>query len=1071
MASTYENDLRLEEMATGENSGSWGTKTNTNLELVADAFSYGTEIIANADTAITIADGAADAARSLALKITSSEDLTTTRVITLGPNTVSKVWIIENSTSGGQTLTISAGSGTNITLLNGQTKIIATDGIGAGSNVVELTQDIAIADLFVDENISMQSDGAAINFGTDAEIQLTHVADTGLLLTETGGGAPTLQIRDSALSISSSADGQIDIDADTEVEIVAPTVDIDASTAMTVDTTTFTVTGNTVLDGDLTVDTDTLYVDSTNDRVGINEATPLEALHVTTSDSGTTISKTVGSTSGPVFVLDNTDDTTNNLAAIQFASSGSSSADVVATTGIYSINTGRGGTYSYGDLAFYTTGSGGTHAEAMRIDSSQRVLIGYSDTFSNAGHNAAVQVVGQGTADYHGATVSINGFSNNSNGAYLNFGSGRSNTAGTYTIVANDDTLGLLLFAGADGSNLNSYGASIGAFVDGAPGSTDMPGRLVFSTTADGASGSTERMRINSAGKVRIGSGDPSLNFEVVGSGDQFIFLQTTDTSDGVYIKADSGGDGVEFQTAGGQNQFGFRTSGNLAMTIDSSQRVLIGHASSIAIEGGNQNLQLIGTSSNDGLSIARFNTDFGPYFNFGRSGSGTIGTMTAVPNNDELGRIQWGVADGTDMSSMGASISAYTEQTAASNDVPSRLVFKTTSDGGTSPTERMRISSTGRVGIGVQGSNVQQSGSSTQLQVQDSKSDEDLAITLRNYATGGSTTTSINFINTTSSEFNHGTIRAGRNGAGYLAFSTNNNSEAMRIDDQQRVLLGTGPNSTSTPTTGWWNSSSLYSGILNVQNVNSGSASKYVSLAVSRHSNDAESGQLGFAKSRGSAVNSKTTVGVGDGLGLLTFQGADGSNFVEAARITGATDGTAAGDDMPGRLQFYTTADGASSPTERMRVNSSGRVSIAGAAGNVNPPTTLMGDMNAYLRVGSSGAQIGSMVKYSHGPNTNVDGAVFQLRTGSNGSAAYIRITVSNYQGVFEAHYYCNNASGNWNVTQATVTDVGGANAPALNYTSGVTNPTITVDLNNTSYSGGFLDVTASSAWTLTLA
>ena len=187
MASTYENDLRLEEMATGENSGSWGTKTNTNLELIADAFSYGTETIANADTTITIADGAADAARSLALKINSSADLTTTRTITLAPNTTSKVWIIENNTSGGQTLTISAGSGSNITLLNGQTKIIATDGIGAGSNVVELTQDLAIADLFIDDDLSMQSDGAIINFGADADITLTHAADTSLTL----GGAGT----------------------------------------------------------------------------------------------------------------------------------------------------------------------------------------------------------------------------------------------------------------------------------------------------------------------------------------------------------------------------------------------------------------------------------------------------------------------------------------------------------------------------------------------------------------------------------------------------------------------------------------------------------------------------------------------------------------------------------------------------------------------------------------------------------------------------------------------------------------------------------------------------------------
>mgnify|MGYP005992696399 CR=1 FL=1 len=188
MASTYENDLRLEEMATGENSGSWGTKTNTNLELIADAFSYGTETIANADTTITIADGAADAARSLALKINSSADLTTTRTITLAPNTTSKVWIIENNTSGGQTLTISAGSGSNITLLNGQTKIIATDGIGAGSNVVELTQDIAIADLFIDDDLSLQSDGAIINFGADDDITLTHAADTSLTL---GGAGST----------------------------------------------------------------------------------------------------------------------------------------------------------------------------------------------------------------------------------------------------------------------------------------------------------------------------------------------------------------------------------------------------------------------------------------------------------------------------------------------------------------------------------------------------------------------------------------------------------------------------------------------------------------------------------------------------------------------------------------------------------------------------------------------------------------------------------------------------------------------------------------------------------------
>ena len=169
MASTYDNDLRLEEMATGENSGSWGTKTNTNLELIADAFSYGTEIIADADTTIEIQDGAADAARSLALKINSSADLTTTRTITLAPNTTSKVWIIENNTSGDQVLTISAGSGTNVTLPNGVTKIIATDGIGAGSNVTELYTNLH--NITIDGVLSLAD-------GSNSAPSLTNTGDT-----------------------------------------------------------------------------------------------------------------------------------------------------------------------------------------------------------------------------------------------------------------------------------------------------------------------------------------------------------------------------------------------------------------------------------------------------------------------------------------------------------------------------------------------------------------------------------------------------------------------------------------------------------------------------------------------------------------------------------------------------------------------------------------------------------------------------------------------------------------------------------------------------------------------------
>jgi hypothetical protein len=134
---TFANDLRLKEIATGDESGTWGTSTNTNLALIADAFSLGTkQMAADADETFTMPDASADGTRSLYLKITSAVSLTVTRTVTLAPNTVSKIWIIENATSGGQSITIAQGSGSTVTIANGSKVMIATDGAGAGAAVV-----------------------------------------------------------------------------------------------------------------------------------------------------------------------------------------------------------------------------------------------------------------------------------------------------------------------------------------------------------------------------------------------------------------------------------------------------------------------------------------------------------------------------------------------------------------------------------------------------------------------------------------------------------------------------------------------------------------------------------------------------------------------------------------------------------------------------------------------------------------------------------------------------------------------------------------------------------------------
>jgi hypothetical protein len=165
---TYVNDLRLKEITTGDESGTWGTSTNTNLELIAEAFSYGTEVITtNADThTTTIADGATDPGRALYLKYTGTLDSACT--ITIGPNTVSKVWIVENGTSGSQNIILSQGSGANITIPAGDTKVVYSDGAGAGAAFVDAFASLSVVDLKVQDDLTV-TDDLIVNGDIDLE--------------------------------------------------------------------------------------------------------------------------------------------------------------------------------------------------------------------------------------------------------------------------------------------------------------------------------------------------------------------------------------------------------------------------------------------------------------------------------------------------------------------------------------------------------------------------------------------------------------------------------------------------------------------------------------------------------------------------------------------------------------------------------------------------------------------------------------------------------------------------------------------------------------------------------------
>jgi hypothetical protein len=288
MASTYVNDLRLNEMATGDASGSWGTVTNTNLELIGEAFSYGTETIGDADSTLTIADGAADAARSFYLKITSSVDLTTTRIVTLAPNTVSKVWMIENATTGSQVITIKQGSGATINVPNGQVKMLATDGAGSGG---------AVLDLLVD--VDLTGTTTLVNLDVSGTLGVTGV------LTAT------------SLDIS----GDIDVDGTTNLDVVDidGATQIDATVTVGVDDTGYDVkffgatTGKSLLwdesaDSLIVTGTTTLVGTTNLDAVDIDGATQIDAtVTVGVDDTGYDV-KFFGATAGAYMLWDESAD-------------------------------------------------------------------------------------------------------------------------------------------------------------------------------------------------------------------------------------------------------------------------------------------------------------------------------------------------------------------------------------------------------------------------------------------------------------------------------------------------------------------------------------------------------------------------------------------------------------------------------------------------------------------------------------------------------------------------------------------------------------------------------------------
>ena len=189
---TYVNNLRLKEIATGDESGTWGTSTNTNLELVGEGLGFGTEAITtNADTHTSdVVNGSTSAARNMYIKYTGTLDSACT--ITINQPTIKRVHFIENATSGSQNIIIKQGSGSTVTIGPGNVKVVYLDGAGSGAAVNDVFASLAVVDLKVDDDLTVTDDASV---GGDllvsGEVQTANIGftdgDNAITIADGGG--------------------------------------------------------------------------------------------------------------------------------------------------------------------------------------------------------------------------------------------------------------------------------------------------------------------------------------------------------------------------------------------------------------------------------------------------------------------------------------------------------------------------------------------------------------------------------------------------------------------------------------------------------------------------------------------------------------------------------------------------------------------------------------------------------------------------------------------------------------------------------------------------------------------
>jgi hypothetical protein len=393
------------------------------------------------------------------------------------------------------------------------------------------------------------------------------------------------------------------------VGTASPSVGFEVAVAALL-TSTLAVSGAVTLSADLTVDTSTFKVDSSNNRVGIGTASPGHLLDVSGGESRFTA---------------------NN-----------------ATFAMRIIQTGVGNSLLIEDTS-------STDTTPWLVDGSGNMVSGHTSAQTFAGSVTPTwQFHGTGS----GAGLGAARWSADAVGPVLVIEKSRGTGPGSRGAVSTNDSLGVIAWAGDDGS-AGRRAAELSVEVDASPGSSDMPGRLVLKLSPDGSATPAEVFRIDRTGFMSFG-GDTDTGFFRPGSNELAIYS--------------GGGEAVRF---------------------DESGIAVFGYTDARTAWSGTPRLQVVGANNSAAAAgIWRMSDDANPgLFNLNKA-RGSAGSQSAATSGDGLGTITFSGYDGSAYT-RGAYIAVEADDTVSSGVVPGRIRFYVATTGGTL-TERFRLASGG---------------------------------------------------------------------------------------------------------------------------------------------------------------------------------------------------------------------------------------------------------------------------------------------------------------------------------------------------------------------------------------